>query len=44
MYIKEGLFYFVLFAWIIQIQARPQGESMVKTSEKPEPVSTKFIL
>lgn len=41
MYIKEGLFYFVLFAWIMLIQGRPQGESMA--SEKPEPVSTNMI-
>lgn len=43
MYVKEKLFYFVLFTLIILIQGRPQGESMVKSSEKLEPVSTYYI-
>lgn len=42
MYVK-GLFYFVLFTLILHIQGRPQGESMVKSSEKLEPVSTNSI-
>lgn len=43
MYVKEKLFYFVLFMLIILIQGRPQGESMVKSPEKLEPVSTYYI-
>lgn len=43
MLIKEGLFCFILFTWIVLIHGRPQGDSMTKTSEKPEPVSTKSI-
>lgn len=43
MLVKEGLFCFVLFTLISLIQGRPQGDSMTKTSEKPEPVSTKSI-
>jgi len=43
MLVKEGLFCVILLTWILQIQGRPQGESMVKVSEKPEPVSTKSI-
>lgn len=40
MYIKEVLFYIVLFTWIMLIQGRPQGESTVQASEKPTSVST----
>jgi len=43
MLVKEGLFCFILFTWILLIQGRPQADSMTKTSEKPEPVSTKSI-
>lgn len=43
MLVKEGLFYFVLFTLVMLIRARPQGDSMVKASEKPEPVSNNFI-
>lgn len=43
MLVKEGLFCVILLTWILQIQGRPQEESMVKVSEKPEPVSTKSI-
>jgi len=43
MLVKEGLFCFILFTWILLIQGRPQGDSMTKTSEKPESVSTKSI-
>lgn len=39
MFVKEGLFCVILFTWILLIQGRPQGDSMTKTSEKPEPVS-----
>lgn len=44
MYIKNELFYFILFAWIMLIQCRPQGETTVKTSEKFEPVSSHFYI
>lgn len=40
MFVKEGLFCLVLLTWILLIQGRPQGDSMTKASEKPEPVST----
>lgn len=43
MFIKEGLFFIILFTWIMLIQGRPQGESTVQTSEKLQPVSTNFI-
>jgi hypothetical protein len=43
MFVKEGLFCIILFTWIFQIQGRPQGDSIIKASEKPEPVSTKSI-
>lgn len=44
MYLKKELFCFILFTWIMLIDCRPQGESTVKTSEKPEPVSLHFII
>lgn len=43
MFIQQGLFLVVLFTWIMLIQGRPQGESTVQTSEKPQPVSTNCI-
>lgn len=41
MFVK-GLFCFVLFASILLIQGRPQGDSMTKTSEKPEPYEYQY--
>ncbi|XP_060880950.1 pro-resilin-like [Metopolophium dirhodum] len=42
MLVKEGLFCFILFTWILLIQGRPQGDSMTKTSEKPEPYEYQY--
>lgn len=44
MFVKKGLFFIVLFTWIMLIQGRPQEDTKIQSSEKPEPVSTKTII
>lgn len=39
MNINQGLFCFVLLTLCMLSQARPQMESVLQSSEKPEPVS-----
>lgn len=40
MFVKKGLFCFVLCTWIMLTQSRPQGETAIQSTFKPEPVST----
>lgn len=44
MFVKERLSFLILLSCVMLIQSRPQGETSVQNTAKPEPVSAINII